>query len=64
MIENYYVRATKINARIADIVVDGAHIEMDGYRFEKKAFLRLIYFELKFTLEDFYFAFLVRCHKS
>ena len=35
MIENYYVRATKINARIADIVVDGAHIEMDGYRFEK-----------------------------
>lgn len=35
MIENYYIRATKINARVADIVADGAHIEIDGYRFEK-----------------------------
>lgn len=35
MLESYYVRANKINARIAELVIDGNHIEIDGYKFEK-----------------------------
>jgi hypothetical protein len=31
----YYVAATKINARIADTVVPGYPIHMDGYLYEK-----------------------------
>jgi hypothetical protein len=35
MNENYYIRATKINARVADLVLEGNHITIDGYTFEK-----------------------------
>lgn len=35
MNENYYIRATKVNARVADLVIEGNHITIDGYRFEK-----------------------------
>ena len=35
MNENYYIRATKVNARVADLVIEGNHIIIDGYKFEK-----------------------------
>jgi hypothetical protein len=35
MNENYYIRATKVNARVADLVIEGNHITIDGYKFEK-----------------------------
>ncbi len=31
----FFVKATKINARIADLVMDGMYINMDGYRYEQ-----------------------------
>lgn len=31
----FYVPATKINARIADTVVEGYPIKIDGYQYEK-----------------------------
>jgi len=33
--ENYYIRSSKINARVAELVIEGNHIEVDGYKFEK-----------------------------
>jgi len=35
MNENYYIRATKVNARVAELVIEGNHITIDGYKFEK-----------------------------
>lgn len=35
MEESYYIRATKVNARVVDLVIEGNHITMDGYKFEK-----------------------------
>ena len=35
MEENYFIRATKINARVADLVIEGKHITIDGYKFER-----------------------------
>lgn len=35
MEESYFIRATKVNARTADLVVEGNHITIDGYKFEK-----------------------------
>ena len=35
MNESYFIRGTKINARVADLVIEGQHINIDGYRFEK-----------------------------
>jgi hypothetical protein len=35
MKNTYYVHTTKINARIADTVLDGQHIIVDGYTYEK-----------------------------
>lgn len=35
MNESYFIRATKVNARVADLVIDGQHINIDGYKFEK-----------------------------
>lgn len=31
----FYVTATKINARIADTVITGKHITIDGYTYER-----------------------------
>ena len=35
MKESYFVRATKVNARVAELIIDGQHIGIDGYKFEK-----------------------------
>lgn len=35
MNESYFIRGTKINARVADLIIDGQYINIDGYRFEK-----------------------------
>lgn len=35
MEENYFIRATKINARVADLVIEGKYITIDGYKFER-----------------------------
>ena len=35
MNENYYIRATKVNARVPDLVIEGNHITIDGYNLEK-----------------------------
>lgn len=35
MNESYFIRATKVNARVADLVIEGNHITIDGYKFEK-----------------------------
>jgi hypothetical protein len=31
----FYVSSTKINAKIADTVIDGQHIEMEGYTYQR-----------------------------
>ena len=35
MKNSYYIHTTKINARIADTVVQGQHIVVDGYTYER-----------------------------
>lgn len=35
--EKYYVPTIKVNSRIADLVLDGYHIEIEGYRYEELA---------------------------
>ncbi len=35
MIESFYIKAAKINARVADLVIDGSHINLEGYRYER-----------------------------
>lgn len=35
MEESYFIRATKVNARVAELVIEGNHITIDGYKFEK-----------------------------
>jgi hypothetical protein len=35
MNESYFIRGTKVNARVADLIVEGQYIQIDGYRFEK-----------------------------
>lgn len=35
MIESFYIKAAKINARVADLVIDGSHINLEDYRYER-----------------------------
>jgi hypothetical protein len=35
MNESYFVRATKVNARVAELIIEGQHININGYKFEK-----------------------------
>ena len=35
MIETFYIKSTKINARVSDLVIDGSHIVLEGYRYER-----------------------------
>ena len=35
MNESYFIRGTKVNARVADLIIEGQYIQIDGYRFEK-----------------------------
>ena len=34
MNELYYFPTVKVNAKIADIIIEGNYIEMEGYRYE------------------------------
>ena len=33
--ELYYIPSVKINAKVADLVIPGNHIRIDGYQFER-----------------------------
>ena len=35
MNESYFIRGTKVNARVAELIIEGQYIQIDGYRFEK-----------------------------
>jgi len=35
MNESYFIRATKVNARVADFIIDVQHININGYKFER-----------------------------
>lgn len=53
MISTFYVSSTRINARIADLVMPGSHITVDGLTYEqlsRRPKGRSIY--RKFTKED------------
>ncbi len=35
MNELYFIKASKINARVSDLIIDGSHINVEGYRYER-----------------------------
>lgn len=35
MLQEYFMPSVKVNAKTVDLVVEGNHIEIDGYRYEK-----------------------------